>query len=173
MHQRIKHDLKRHQRRSKPSTEVQDRILKRQKNSCFYCGYEFDEWFVRNKHARKRTPVWDHLSPYAFSFNSSDTNFVASCAICNGIKHSKVFDTVEEAIKHVRNRLVEKGIQPKRLKSKAAYDYFGITTDLFEFFSDETDIKELAPYELEAKLAAIDKLQRELKKIEKANARLK
>lgn len=96
-------------KRRVPCKATQERLLRGQNNNCFYCGLPFDEWWHDGKFARLRKPHWDHASPYSLTFNSDDENFVAACQRCNGIKGSKVFPTFEEAAKHVRQRLRDKG----------------------------------------------------------------
>jgi len=58
----------------------------------------------------KVIPCWDHYIPYAYSQNNYPYNFVAACALCNGIKSSHLFDTLEEAIEYVKRRRAKKGV---------------------------------------------------------------
>jgi 5-methylcytosine-specific restriction endonuclease McrA len=45
---------------------------------------------------------WDHVVPFSYSQNNYAYNFVAACQICNGIKGSQMFKTLEEARIHIR-----------------------------------------------------------------------
>lgn len=106
---KIKHQQKGQKKRKKPTLLAQTAKLNNQKNKCFYCGQKFDEWYVRDGFARLRKPVWDHLSPYSYSFDNSNDNFVAACATCNAIKGARIFDSFLEAAQYVRKRRQEKG----------------------------------------------------------------
>ena len=53
--------------------------------------------------------VWDHLEPYCYKANNDDSNFVAACHICNGIKTDLCFRYVEDARKYIRERIEVKG----------------------------------------------------------------
>ena len=57
---------------------------------------------VRNK-LRAIVLHWDHLLPFAFSYNNTDGNFVAACSICNHIKRDRIFDKIQDAIEYVRD----------------------------------------------------------------------
>jgi 5-methylcytosine-specific restriction endonuclease McrA len=54
------------------------------------------------------SPVWDHLVPYVYGYDNSDDNFVAACQICNNIKSSKLFSSLEEAREYINARLEAK-----------------------------------------------------------------
>lgn len=98
-------------KRKIPNKEEQARLLILQRNCCFYCGLKFEEWFHDGEFARLRKAVWDHVSPYSFTFNSDPENFVAACSRCNGIKSNKIFTSLEDAAQFVRIRLKEKGYE--------------------------------------------------------------
>lgn len=47
---------------------------------------------------------WDHMVPYSYRQTADGKAFVAACQICNGLKGSKMFDTVEEVIEFVQTK---------------------------------------------------------------------
>ncbi|TLZ87260.1 MAG: hypothetical protein E6K00_05760 [Methanobacteriota archaeon] len=57
---------------------------------------------------------WDHFVPFAYSQNNYAYNFVAACQICNGIKGSSTFRTLEEARVYVMAIRTLKGIREDR-----------------------------------------------------------
>jgi len=97
-------------RRKKPPLSEQRRILKAQENRCLYCDYPFGTYYFRNGKILKMKLHWDHLVPYVHSAQHK-LNFVAACNVCNGIKSSKMFDTVEEVYYYVKYRREKKGIE--------------------------------------------------------------
>lgn len=169
MQQRIAHKLRPFQGRAKPNRLGQETILNSQAHRCFYCGLKFDDWFNYRGHAKKRTVVWDHLSPYALTFNSETDNFVAACSICNGIKSSKVFDTIKAAVYYVREGLHKRGIQPAatwgNLKTKRLYEGELISAGIVAS-PDEDEY--LTVDEIKSRLSAINLSLKLLKKHEKA-----
>lgn len=52
---------------------------------------------------------WDHVDPWVYSLNNKDQNFVAACQICNGIKSSMIFNSVEEARVYIQGARKTKG----------------------------------------------------------------
>lgn len=62
----------------KPSQSKRERILSEYNYLCVYCGDAASEV--------------DHILPYSYKINNSDSNLVASCKICNLIAGSKIFD---------------------------------------------------------------------------------
>lgn len=96
-------------RRQIPSREVQAQILTIQHGRCIYCGSVFGDVAVRGSLVRNLAPCWDHVEPFAWQSNNQPVNFVAACSICNGIKGSRVFKTLEEATIVVYRRRKAKG----------------------------------------------------------------
>ena len=152
----IAHNLRHYQKRRQPRASVRQTILNGQDNRCFYCGLKFDEWFTYGGHAKKRTVCWDHLSPYALTFNSEDSNFVAACALCNSIKASRVFHTVQDAVETVREGLTKRGIQPAPVwgnkKTKKFYEGWMLTAPT----TNEYELENLTVEQLKAKLGEIN-----------------
>jgi len=90
-----------------PTKDERNRILWKQKQSCFYCGRYFGSAVFRNGHIILLRLEWDHFVP--FSFTLARQNFVAACHICNRIKASMVFETPEEARQYVSKTREAKG----------------------------------------------------------------
>jgi len=84
-------------------------ILARQNGRCFYCAHLFGSLVWRPKRPNTLLFItWDHVLPRTYGVPNVG-NLVAACQLCNGIKGSKVFDSVYEAIVHVQARWLEKG----------------------------------------------------------------
>ncbi len=99
------------QPRTLPSLDSQRKILAKQRNRCIYCDVVFGSKIVRRNKKVTACLVWDHFIPYAYSQNNSDSNFLASCQICNGIKSSQFFDSINEAKSYIMKRRKEKGYE--------------------------------------------------------------
>jgi hypothetical protein len=96
--------------RRKPSVKRQEQIRNEQSDRCLYCFRRFGsvvyikgEYKGQSQHLRLKL-VWDHYVPYIYSLDSSDSNFVASCHICNGFKSDLMMDSLAE----YRNYLFKK-----------------------------------------------------------------
>lgn len=102
-------------RRRQPSMDEQVAILSDQNHRCFWCRTPFDGVAVRitrrSQKIVKLMPCWDHVEPFAWSSNNQPLNFVAACSICNGIKSSKMFTTIEETRDYIIKRRARKGWQ--------------------------------------------------------------
>jgi len=97
--------------RRKPSCKRIRKLLEMQEGKCLYCEIPFGTHYKHphlNKF-RQTTVCCDHYVPFAYAQNNKDDNFVLACGICNGIKSSKMFETLEDAKAYVRNRRTEKG----------------------------------------------------------------
>lgn len=97
------------QARRLPKMSERKAQLEIQDNKCFYCFRTFGTFVFRNSRAIRVNLCWDHALPFALTQNNDATNFVASCQVCNGIKTSLVFRTVEEARIHIQQRRSDKG----------------------------------------------------------------
>jgi hypothetical protein len=99
-------------KRMVPTQYEKEAILESQEGKCFYCELEFGQvvWDNRKKKARVLKINWDHFTPFAYSLNNNANNFVASCNICNSLKSSKVFETIDEARLYLRKRWLDKEI---------------------------------------------------------------
>lgn len=97
--------------RKQPSSDEKLRILAEQNHRCFWCEGDFGSLAQRvGKSIRivKLMPCWDHVQPFAWSANNSPLNFVASCSICNGIKSSKMYPTIEDTRRYIIERRTKK-----------------------------------------------------------------
>lgn len=88
--------------RQKPTAEYAEVQLERQAHRCFYCFYLFSSSIHYKKRLVMLRVCWDHVVPFAYLQSNPNENFVAACQICNGIKSSKVFQTVAEARNYVQ-----------------------------------------------------------------------
>lgn len=104
--------------RKRPKQTEQQAILEAQDQKCFYCGTPFGEFVMFRNNLVPIQPHWDHILAYSYCFNNSPVNFVACCRICNQIKYNKVFDTIIEVIKYVRQRRIKKGLAVFPLRTK-------------------------------------------------------
>lgn len=95
--------------RKTPSKHHKDRILEQQEHRCFYCGVAFDTYRYRDGLPVLIRVHWDHQLPFTYSQNNRTENFVAACQVCNGIKSSHLFQTVEEAQVYIAGRRKAKG----------------------------------------------------------------
>lgn len=83
-------------------TELEKRvILARQENRCAYCRASFGDVASRGEIRRVLQPCWDHVQPFCWQADSRPINFVVACSVCNGVKSSKMFETLEEARSYV------------------------------------------------------------------------
>jgi len=97
-------------RRIRPAKSVMDELLSEQEHRCFWCGSKFgDDAVAEGRKKRHLTAVWDHVEPYCWQHNNAALNFVAACAICNGIKGSKMFPTIEACRDYVWRKRERKG----------------------------------------------------------------
>jgi len=98
-------------KRKGPTNKQKEEIIAEQGDQCIYCGVQFGVPYYRKArpesiHLTRRN--WDHLVPYIYALNNME--FVLACNLCNTIKSSRIFDTVEEVIEYVKIRRKEKGI---------------------------------------------------------------
>ena len=54
---------------------------------------------------------WDHKIPYSYAQDNRDINFVASCSVCNLMKHDRMFETLDEAREYLQTRWETKGFK--------------------------------------------------------------
>jgi 5-methylcytosine-specific restriction endonuclease McrA len=98
--------------RRRPGAKLKQEILQKQANCCLYCGLPIGGMVLRRGRVSSTSINWDHFIPYSYLYANPQTNWVASCNICNGIKHSKVYETLAEAQRAIRTRWLELGIEP-------------------------------------------------------------
>lgn len=96
-------------RRKLPPMAERRRILALQGVRCFYCNVPFGSEVLRHGVPITISIHWDHQLPFAYAQNNKTTNFVAACHVCNALKSSKLFQTVEEAVEFLAVRRKDKG----------------------------------------------------------------
>ena len=84
-------------------------ILTAQENRCFYCARTFGVRIARGSRDVILRCEWDHQVPYAYAQNNMPENFVAACHVCNALKSSFLFRTVDEAQTFLALRWPAKG----------------------------------------------------------------
>ena len=62
-----------------------------------------------NGRMRRTTIHWDHKVPYAYTGCNEAKNMAAACNICNCLKGSRVFESVEEARAYLEKKREAKG----------------------------------------------------------------
>lgn len=92
------------------STHSRAMILAHQDYRCFYCGHSLSASYRRGTKTFRAKIHWDHQLPFAYSQDNRVDNFVASCNVCNLMKSSKIFETVEDARAYLVHRQGKKGI---------------------------------------------------------------
>ena len=97
-----KRETKPEQLRYLPKKADRDAQLAEQKYARFYCAHGFGTSILRrNKTGTARTIKvklhWDHYIPFSYSQDNRSRNFVAACAQCNLLKHSRIFQSADEA----------------------------------------------------------------------------
>jgi len=82
------------------------RILRNQNWLCIYCLLPFQFAEIRDtkrKAYRILRVTWDHFTPWVYA-QSNHVDFVAACQICNGIKSSSLFNSMEEARSYISEK---------------------------------------------------------------------
>lgn len=82
--------------RERPPHWRQVELVESQGWACLYCDEPF--------HSLRRV-CWDHFVPLSLAHNNATQNFVAACRLCNSLKGSLVFETVEEVRTYVRRKI--------------------------------------------------------------------
>ena len=88
---------------------LKKKILDEQEFCCFYCLMPFNFEVERKGKIIKREIEFDHLVPFSFINNDKRENLVASCNVCNRLKSSMCFQTVDEARVYLQERRESKG----------------------------------------------------------------
>jgi 5-methylcytosine-specific restriction endonuclease McrA len=92
-----------------PPRKDRQAILRRQEQRCLYCRRQFGAVVYRHGRMRRLRIHWDHMTPFAFSQDNRTSNFAAACNVCNNLKASLMFQTVEEAEVYLHAKWEEKG----------------------------------------------------------------
>jgi 5-methylcytosine-specific restriction endonuclease McrA len=70
-----------------------------QLDQCLYCDRSF---------SLDNLPVFDHFRPHSFVNDVSVYNCAAACGVCNTLKGSRVFNTIQEARKYVQEEIARR-----------------------------------------------------------------
>ncbi len=92
-----------------PSVKWQKYIMAQQHCRCFYCNRTFGSTVYRSTKPVRLKVNWDHINPYTYSLDNRNQNFVAACHVCNGIKSSLIFRSVDDATIYILERWKDKG----------------------------------------------------------------
>lgn len=101
-----------------PSRKWQEAIIRTQGGKCFYCDRRFGSCVWRSGKQISLRLHWDHVNPWIYSLSNKDQNFVAACHVCNGIKSSLIFGSIDEARTHITEKWQVKGysdVRPLRI----------------------------------------------------------
>ncbi|MDI6786904.1 MAG: HNH endonuclease signature motif containing protein [Planctomycetota bacterium] len=87
-------------------------VMEQQKGCCVYCGIDLTGyyWDVKKSKYVKVIPHYDHFRAWMYNQNSEKTNLIVSCGVCNLLKTSRYFATLQEARDYVLLRRKDKGI---------------------------------------------------------------
>lgn len=97
-------------RRRRPSAKRRLDLIEKQGDACYWCDRKIGTPILKHRELVWLRRVWDHFSPFAFSRDNQDGNFVLACHVCNGFKSSLMFETEEEVRSHVRRSWARSGI---------------------------------------------------------------
>lgn len=108
-----------------PGIKTQQAILRAQDHRCFYCGCSFGQTVYRHSRPLCLRIQWDHVNPYVYSLDNRSQNFVAACQVCNKIKSSLLFGSLNEARTYIFAKWEEKAysvLSPVRIELRAETD---------------------------------------------------
>ena len=107
--ERYKRETEAEGKRRRPPKKERDAQFKEQDGRCYWCDVHIFRRITRNGNVIRLKLHWDHMVPYCYSQDNRKINFVASCHVCNRIKGSMIFKTVEECRSYVHLKRIEKG----------------------------------------------------------------
>jgi 5-methylcytosine-specific restriction endonuclease McrA len=96
-------------KRCRLSEAEKDALVSHQDYACFYCGRSFGSLVWRKRRSLRLKVEIDHLIPHSYAANQETSNLVAACHICNSIKSSLMFQTLEEAQVYLLDKWKTKG----------------------------------------------------------------
>lgn len=113
--------------RRTPSATKRNEILEQQAGRCLYCDLRIGSIIRRFGSPVSLRLNWDHFVPYAYGQTNAESNWVAACHVCNGIKGCRMFDTVTDAQAYIRGRRAAKGYEtvlelPARIAAPSAVE---------------------------------------------------
>lgn len=94
-------------KKKQPPANLKREIIKRQDNKCLYCGIKFGDIYYKKDKPNIAKIHYDHLVPFAYLNSNPYNNWIGACNICNSIKGSKMFETIEEVksyVKYIRGK---------------------------------------------------------------------
>ena len=91
-----------------PSKKTKEAILTDQNNQCLICEYPFGKLRQVGRKIKTCSPCWDHYIPFAYLGGNPNDNWIALCYLCNGIKSSRMFDSLSELKRYVVEKLLSK-----------------------------------------------------------------
>jgi hypothetical protein len=97
--------------RRKPRKRDRDRVIAIQGNNCLYCELPIGVRIWRRANVVTLQPHWDHFVPFSYLLRNPETNWVLACHVCNGLKGSRVFESVHEARERVLPARLAKGYE--------------------------------------------------------------
>lgn len=112
--------------RGKPSRSEQKTILFLQQDACLYCLRAFGEYVWWHGRLVRLVVNWDHFAPFAYNQNNAAKNFVAACQICNAIKSSRIFGSVEDARAYIVEKLDKDNVQAAKDVQPVPEDVYGL-----------------------------------------------
>ena len=114
--------------RPKIPQRLREEIIESQNGHCLYCELPFGYSVTRIRAGRRQAgnrvfgtsldpkfsrvrllPRIDHMVPWSYQGHHEQGNLAAACHVCNGIKSSKCFRTVEEARVYISQEKERKG----------------------------------------------------------------
>lgn len=110
-------------RRKKPSPKTMVTLLMEQDNCCTYCGHKFGTGVFSPKRGLTWLEVnWDHFIPYTWSRKNDEDNWVVSCQICNQLKGSLLFTSIDDARKYLEKKWKDKKLTALPYEDFDEYD---------------------------------------------------
>jgi 5-methylcytosine-specific restriction endonuclease McrA len=113
--------------RRQPTGEEKRLILENQGRRCLYCQRMFGSAVIRKGKIVWLKVTWDHVVPFSYSQNNHGHNFAAACQICNGLKGSLMFATIEEARTHILALLEVQELDPDQERRVGSHEFPGGT----------------------------------------------
>lgn len=84
-------------------------LLENQKACCAYCGNPLDNYYIKNGKMLRSVTHFEHFLPLCYR-EIINNNIYASHSICNNIKHTHIFKTVNAASVYICSELHRKKI---------------------------------------------------------------
>lgn len=80
---------------------ILERSIQAQGHQCAYCTLPFGSVITHHGKDRITTAIADHWIPWANGGLSTNENCVASCDVCNGVKSSDHYDSLQSASREI------------------------------------------------------------------------